>query len=148
MLLFEQRGLCVVSHCELHRRAVRADELNSFMFQSVGHEVIDAYAECMDVPVSRRTLLGSSKCTTLDYSLVDAADEVEDLYNLIQSVLVQQNPPKQDYVASWHLARSPSNCSNNCLMFKQLPVAPFFPAISDCVSNTCMSVFRVCNCFH
>ena len=59
------------------------------MFQSVGHEVIDAFGECMNVPLFRRTIVGSSKCTTLEYtSAPDTADEVEDLFQLLSSVLV------------------------------------------------------------
>lgn len=60
------------------------------MFQSVGHEVIDAFAECMNLPLFRRTIVGSSKCTTLEYTTSpDAADEVEDLLQLLSTVLVR-----------------------------------------------------------
>lgn len=57
------------------------------MFQSVGHEVIDAFAECMNLPLYRRTIVGSSKCTTLEYTS-GPDDEVEDLYELLSTVVV------------------------------------------------------------
>ncbi|CAI7847425.1 unnamed protein product, partial [Closterium sp. NIES-53] len=36
------------------------DELDSFMFQTVGHQVIAAYATCMGLPLFRRRIKGSS----------------------------------------------------------------------------------------
>lgn len=36
------------------------DELDSFTFQTVGHTVITAYAECLGVPLFRRATAGRS----------------------------------------------------------------------------------------
>jgi diphthine-ammonia ligase len=57
------------------------------MYQTVGHDAIHFYAECMDVPLYRREILGSSVLLTPDY-IVTRDDETEDLLFLLQDVLV------------------------------------------------------------
>ena len=37
------------------------DELNSYMYQTVGHQVVAAYAACANLPLFRRRLIGSTK---------------------------------------------------------------------------------------
>ncbi len=37
------------------------DELDSYMYQTVGHQVVAAYAACADLPLFRRRLIGSTK---------------------------------------------------------------------------------------
>ncbi|XP_064177698.1 diphthine--ammonia ligase isoform X2 [Anguilla rostrata] len=61
------------------------DELDSYMFQTVGHQAIDLYAEAMDLPLYRRTIEGSSLDTGREYNHRDG-DEVEDLYHLLKLV--------------------------------------------------------------
>ncbi|CAK9440502.1 uncharacterized protein LODBEIA_P45880 [Lodderomyces beijingensis] len=61
------------------------DEIDSFMFQTVGHDVIPFYSECLDVPLYREPILGSSVNQKLEYSYT-AEDEIEDLYRLIAKV--------------------------------------------------------------
>lgn len=63
------------------------DELDSYMYQSVGHHAIDLYAEAIGLPLYRREIEGSSLTTGKDY-LPTAADEVEDLYELLKTVKV------------------------------------------------------------
>lgn len=63
------------------------DELDSYMYQTVGHQAIDLYAEAMDVPLYRRTIEGSSVHTGREYSQTEG-DEVEDLYQLLKLVKV------------------------------------------------------------
>ncbi len=65
------------------------DELDSYMYQTVGHQAVDLYAEAMDVPLYRRTIEGSSVHTGREYSQTDG-DEVEDLYQLLKLVKVHQ----------------------------------------------------------
>ncbi|KAI7893059.1 uncharacterized protein EV154DRAFT_503114 [Mucor mucedo] len=62
------------------------DELDSFMYQTVGHDAIYLYSECMDVPLYRRDILGGSLLQGSDYT-VTADDETEDLYMLLKDVL-------------------------------------------------------------
>ncbi|XP_065123408.1 diphthine--ammonia ligase isoform X2 [Paramisgurnus dabryanus] len=67
-----------------HKHAV-SDELDSYMYQTVGYQAIDLYAEAMDLPLYRRTIEGSSLDTGREYSPTDG-DEVEDLYQLLNLV--------------------------------------------------------------
>lgn len=57
------------------------------MYQTVGHQAIDLYAEAMDLPLYRRTIQGSSLDTSKNYTKTDG-DEVEDLYELLHLVKV------------------------------------------------------------
>lgn len=68
------------------------DELDSYMYQTVGHQAIDLYAEAMDLPLYRRTIQGSSLDTSRNYSKTEG-DEVEDLYELLQLVKVGISRP-------------------------------------------------------
>ncbi|XP_041354592.1 diphthine--ammonia ligase-like [Gigantopelta aegis] len=62
------------------------DEVDSYMFQTVGHHAIDVYAEAMGLPLYRRTISGFSKEIGRDYRpTVD--DEVEDLYELLKMIM-------------------------------------------------------------
>lgn len=36
------------------------DELDSYMYQTVGHQVIEAYAQCCGLPLYRRRIQGGS----------------------------------------------------------------------------------------
>ena len=57
------------------------------MYQTVGHQAIELYAEAMDLPLYRRTIQGSSLDTSRNYSKTEG-DEVEDLYELLHLVKV------------------------------------------------------------
>ncbi len=63
------------------------DELDSYMFQTVGHEVIELYQQCLDVPLFRSEISGTSLSTTSDY-VPTPQDEVEDLYHVLKKVRV------------------------------------------------------------
>ncbi|KAI3402360.2 hypothetical protein KGF56_004768 [Candida oxycetoniae] len=60
-------------------------EIDSFMFQTVGHEIISAYSQCLDVPLYRKAITGSSLNQELEYSRTED-DEIEDLFSLISEV--------------------------------------------------------------
>eukprot|EP00656_Telonema_subtile_P006977 TRINITY_DN13253_c0_g1_i1.p1 TRINITY_DN13253_c0_g1~~TRINITY_DN13253_c0_g1_i1.p1 ORF type:complete len:639 (-),score=122.26 TRINITY_DN13253_c0_g1_i1:171-2087(-) len=62
-----------------------SDELDSFTFQTVGHTVIPAYAECLGVPLFRRETAGRSVNQSLAYEPTEE-DEVEDMLKLLQDV--------------------------------------------------------------
>lgn len=76
-------GHCLVALANL--RPAHTDELDSYMYQTVGHQAIELYAEAMDLPLYRRTIQGSSLDTSRDYTQTQG-DEVEDLYELLQMV--------------------------------------------------------------
>ncbi|KAG1925481.1 diphthine--ammonia ligase [Pimephales promelas] len=62
-----------------------SDELDSYMYQTVGHQAVDLLAEAMDLPLYRHTIKGSSLHTGREYSPTEG-DEVEDLYQLLKLV--------------------------------------------------------------
>ncbi|KAM4724048.1 diphthine--ammonia ligase isoform 1-T1 [Anableps anableps] len=66
-------------------RPAHTDELDSYMYQTVGHQAIELYADAMELPLYRRTIQGSSLDTSRNYSETEG-DEVEDLYHLLYLV--------------------------------------------------------------
>ncbi|KAK9483645.1 hypothetical protein V1527DRAFT_491649 [Lipomyces starkeyi] len=60
-------------------------EMDSFMYQTVGHSVLNLYSDCFELPMYRAPITGSSVTTELDYATT-ATDETEDLYALLQTV--------------------------------------------------------------
>ncbi|ODV88458.1 hypothetical protein CANCADRAFT_14390, partial [Tortispora caseinolytica NRRL Y-17796] len=65
------------------------DELNSYMYQTVGHDAIPYLAECFDVPLYRRPIAGTALSTDMQYTQ-SVGDETEDLYELLKVVLTHQ----------------------------------------------------------
>ncbi|XP_034051547.1 diphthine--ammonia ligase [Thalassophryne amazonica] len=76
-------GHQIVALANLH--PANTDELDSYMYQTVGHQAIDLYAEAMELPLYRRIIQGSSLDTSRTYSMTEG-DEVEDLYHLLHLV--------------------------------------------------------------
>ena len=60
MLLCQQHGHEIIALANLLPAAPGVDELDSYMFQTVGHNVIPLYTECMGLPLYRRHISGSS----------------------------------------------------------------------------------------
>ena len=63
----------------------QTDELDSFMFQTVGHEGVELFAEAMGLPLYRASTKGISLSRELHYSHSEG-DEVEDLFQLLRRV--------------------------------------------------------------
>lgn len=61
-------------------------EIDSYMYQSVGHEAIGFIAESMELPLYKSLTSGKSNQIGKTYEPVDCNDEVEDLYNLLKSI--------------------------------------------------------------
>ena len=61
------------------------DELDSYMYQTVGHQAIDLYAKAMRLPLYRRYISGIALSQTMDYEATPE-DEVEDLYDLLKEM--------------------------------------------------------------
>ena len=57
------------------------------MYQTVGHDAIHYYAECMDLPLYRREIQGTPIHQEYEYVATEK-DETEDLYTLLQDILV------------------------------------------------------------
>jgi len=88
-----------------------ADEIDSYMYQSVGHHAVDLYAEAMGLPLYRRTITGSALVTDKDYTK-HPDDEVEDLFLLLQDIqvlLLITHPPKLSVALINHLTIILSN---------------------------------------
>lgn len=61
------------------------------MYQSVGHEMIDLFAQAMELPLYRAEIRGDAQTTEKDYQQPVQGDEVEDLYELLLEVKVRRN---------------------------------------------------------
>nr|CAD7260850.1 unnamed protein product [Timema shepardi] len=61
------------------------DELDSYMYQTVGHQGVELYAEAIGVPLFRQTTQGVAVLQEQVYTPT-AEDEVEDLYHLLKKV--------------------------------------------------------------
>ena len=63
------------------------DELDSYMYQTVGHQGIEMIAEAMELPLFRRSTKGKALEKGRIYNKTEN-DEVEDLYELLETVKV------------------------------------------------------------
>lgn len=61
--------------------------MDSYMYQTVGHDAIHYYAECMDLPLYRREIQGTPLNQEYEYEAT-TKDETEDLFMLLQKILV------------------------------------------------------------
>lgn len=64
-------------------------EIDSFMYQSVGHNVVSMIAESMELPLVTETIIGTAVTQEIDYRVTTDGDEVEDLYRLLENVVVR-----------------------------------------------------------
>lgn len=63
------------------------DEMDSYMYQTVGHHGIELYAEAMGLPLYRETISGTAIDQGRNYN-PNENDEVEDLFRLLSRVKV------------------------------------------------------------
>lgn len=63
------------------------DELDSYMYQSVGHQAIELYAEAMGLPLFRQRTNGVALQLEKIYTHTPE-DEVEDLFDLLNNIKV------------------------------------------------------------
>ncbi len=82
--------------------APHVQDLDSYMYQTVGHGVLDGYAAAMGLPLYRRRIKGTSRATDLVYPGVHQGDEVEDMAALL--AYVQQQHPEVTAVTSGAIA--------------------------------------------
>ena len=59
------------------------------MYQSVGHEMIDLFAQAMELPLYRAEIQGDAQSTEKNYEQAVQGDEVEDLYELLLTIKVR-----------------------------------------------------------
>lgn len=63
-----------------------SDELDSYMYQTVGHQAIDLIAEALELPLFRSDITGTSVDKNLDYRQASENDEVEQLFQLLKDI--------------------------------------------------------------
>ncbi|KAM8921626.1 diphthine--ammonia ligase [Pelodytes ibericus] len=78
-------GHQIVALANLRPPESAVDELDSYMYQTVGHHALELYAEAMGLPLYRATLQGTSLDIGRAYTPQEG-DEVEDLYRLLKLV--------------------------------------------------------------
>lgn len=85
-----QNGHELVALANLHPADASVNETDSFMFQTVGHDIIDFYRDCVpEIPLYRKALNGGSTNVSLEY-VPTPHDEIEDLLELLQEVKRKQ----------------------------------------------------------
>lgn len=62
--------------------------MDSYMYQTVGHQGIDLYAEAMGLPLYREAITGNAVNQGKNYHPTEN-DEVEDLFRLLSKVKVR-----------------------------------------------------------
>ncbi|CAB3407323.1 unnamed protein product [Caenorhabditis bovis] len=81
-----REGHRIVALANLHPpKDSKSDELDSYMYQSVGADGVELYSEAMGIPLYRRAIHGKPNNQNYDYEKTDG-DEVEDLYDLLADV--------------------------------------------------------------
>ncbi|KAG1708466.1 Diphthine--ammonia ligase [Nymphon striatum] len=84
---------CVADHHEIVALAnlypVETDELDSYMYQTVGHNVIQLFAQALgDIPLYRAPIKGKPVNKDMEYSSNNNDhDEVEDLFQLLSQIM-------------------------------------------------------------
>lgn len=67
------------------------EELDSYMYQSVGHIALPYIAQCLELPLYQRQIHGTSRNIEYEYETCDN-DEVEDLYILLKDIISNHHP--------------------------------------------------------
>uniref|UniRef100_T1DDZ8 Diphthine--ammonia ligase n=1 Tax=Psorophora albipes TaxID=869069 RepID=T1DDZ8_9DIPT len=88
MMQVTAEGHQVIALANLHPKD--KDELDSYMYQTVGHQGIEKLAQAMELPLYRKITRGNSINKKGNYEPTED-DEVEDLYELLRQVKEEQN---------------------------------------------------------
>lgn len=81
-----KQGHTLAAFANLYPADESQQELDSYMFQTVGHDVVSHYENCAGIPLFRQKIAsGSSKNLALNYTLT-LEDEIEDLFSLLSKV--------------------------------------------------------------
>lgn len=81
-----KQGHELVALANLYPIDATEQELNSFMFQTVGHDIVSLYDKCTGMPLYRQPIKpDSSKNVELNYTRTEN-DEIEDLFLLLSKV--------------------------------------------------------------
>jgi diphthine-ammonia ligase len=97
MMKCVEHGHTIVALANLHPPTPDVDEMDSFMYQTVGHQHVDAIAQSMELPLFRQEIGGSAVLQGMRYERTEG-DEVEDLLTLLATV--QRCMPSVEAVCS------------------------------------------------
>ena len=87
-------GHQITALANLHPAPASGDEMDSWMYQTVGHDIVQLYEEAMSLPLYREFITGSNIETGLHYNK-SSGDETEDLHRLLSRVLVRSSLSQQ-----------------------------------------------------
>ena len=88
MMKCVEHGHEIVALANLYPPQKYGEEMDSFMYQTVGHASITSIADAMQLPLFRREITGSAVVQGLRYSTeATPGDEVEDLHALLSEVV-------------------------------------------------------------
>ncbi|XP_063697230.1 uncharacterized protein LOC134828168 [Culicoides brevitarsis] len=87
-MLAQAEGHEIVALANLHPKD--KDELDSYMYQTVGHQGIEKIAEAMELPLYRKETEGTSLQKGKSYEPT-CNDEVEDLFDLLREIKDKEN---------------------------------------------------------
>lgn len=90
-------GHQLVALANLHPPDGGDEDINSFMYQTVGSSLISLYGQALDVPLYRQGIRGSAVIHDRDYH-EEKDDETEDLVPLLKQVLL--NHPEANAVST------------------------------------------------
>jgi len=76
--------------CLAHLKPSSGDEIDSYMYQSVGYNMVSEIARALNAPLVQTDVRGDAKNKSLFYEICNG-DEVEDLYLLLLGVKVREN---------------------------------------------------------
>lgn len=129
-----QRNLWAEEQC--------SEEIDSFMYQTVGQDAVHLVAEALDVVLYRRTIEGNALEQGAEYGKRDnsasgvTGDETEDLYALLSQVKVRALQTHSVWTI-WLRTRKSRNIT---LAFKASLWVPFFQIIKECELNMCACI--------
>ncbi|KAI5358348.1 Putative diphthamide synthase domain, YjgF/YER057c/UK114 family, RutC-like superfamily [Septoria linicola] len=83
----QANGHKIVALANLHPRAQDAEDLDSFMYQTIGHGVIPLYEQALGLPLYRQEIQGTAAVQDRDYHHSSTEDETESLLPLLRKVL-------------------------------------------------------------
>ncbi|XP_053993770.1 diphthine--ammonia ligase-like isoform X2 [Hylaeus volcanicus] len=84
------------------------DDIDSYMYQTVGSSCVQGIAECLSLPIKTHILKGTSKQTdSILYNKIEG-DEVEDLYELLTDIVKEY--PRVKYVITGAILSNYQRC--------------------------------------
>ncbi|SRR6266478_1123177 len=117
-----------------------AEELDSYLYQTVGQDAIEFIARALDIPLYRRVISGTAIVQDSEYGGRDAkerggvdGDETEDLYALLAHVKVMQTLSMQPFSPIKQVVC----CSLNILTQRVSLLVPSFRITSAYASSMC-----------